>query len=284
MNIKEKFPEEIQQIEDSLLTYFANHKRFAHPGFEKLLFSVNYSLETEGKRFRPLLSLLVAKALGKSYEVIKPVAIAVEFIHTYSLIHDDLPCMDDDDERRGRPSNHKKFGEDIALLAGDALLTESFFALSNGFSDKPVIATKTIQQVSEAAGLLGMVGGQAMDIVIPESGQSEQHMQWVHQLKTGCLIKVAVTAAAIASDADETQLKFLTELGEKLGQAFQVADDIDDFEPDNPEPTNICSTRGLEFAKTQLETLTAEITEICNSLNSPELFWLADFNQKRVFN
>lgn len=282
MNISAKYAEEIQLIQDWVFKYFYTYKRYPHPGFEKVISSIQYSLETEGKRFRPLLSLLVAKTLGKRYETVRPVALAVEFIHTYSLIHDDLPCMDDDDERRGKPSNHKQFGEDIALLAGDALLTESFFVLANEYKMQPAVAANCVALVAKASGVLGMIGGQSMDIVVPTNGQSEENIKWIHKLKTGCLIQVAVNAAAVACEASSQEQEQLSELGSLLGYAFQISDDIDDFDENNPESTSYCVTMGLEMANEELKSTTNKIYEICDDLDSEDLKWLAEFNLKRA--
>ena len=151
--------------------FYGKNKEFQK--IDSLFESMQYSVKSGGKRFRPLLSILTSKVLDKDVADVIPFAVAVEFIHTYSLIHDDLPCMDDDDLRRGQPSNHKKFGEDIALLAGDALLTEAFYLLSKHYGGAR--AGQLALLLSEAIGATGMIGGQILDILKVE-GQKSRYM------------------------------------------------------------------------------------------------------------
>jgi len=211
------------------------------PELNRFWESMAYSVFSEGKRFRPLLSLLTARALERTPEQVLPLAAAVELIHTYSLIHDDLPCMDDDDFRRGRPTNHRVFGEAGALLAGDALLTMAFGVLAQ--SPSPRAAT-AVALLSEAAGPRGMVGGQALDIEAQNPGKLL--LEEIHQRKTGRLIQVSVEAAGVLCDADLDQVESLRSYGEQLGLAFQLADDIQDFDPERPEKVSFASLLGNE--------------------------------------
>ena len=169
-----------QKVERYFNQHFSHHKAaelmagdrevaFASTGFAQLIESVRYSSLQNGKRFRPALAMLTAEGLGYSAERVLPYAVAVECVHTYSLIHDDLPSMDNDDYRRGRPSNHKVFGEATALLAGDALLTEAFDIIATNYDQEPVVALRAIRELARAAGMWGMVGGQAMDLAAKES-------------------------------------------------------------------------------------------------------------------
>ncbi|MEZ4870809.1 MAG: polyprenyl synthetase family protein [Bdellovibrionales bacterium] len=282
MSLNEVFNVEVNLIEQAIFTHFEEKASLAHPGYEKLKDSVLYSLKTGGKRFRPLLSLLTAKALGKPLEQALPVAKAVEFIHTYSLIHDDLPCMDDDDERRGQPTNHKVYGEAMALLAGDALLTESFFLLAEAYRQTPAIATEVIWLISEAAGTVGMVGGQAMDIEVPEGGHSEEQIRWVHEMKTGALIRTSVEAAAVACQASPHERESLRKYADLLGFAFQLADDIDDFDPNSPESTSIINNQGVDATRAQLLEVTEKCIYAVEGLNAKGLKTVAEFNLNRV--
>ncbi|MBC87403.1 MAG: geranyl transferase [Bdellovibrionaceae bacterium] len=282
MSLNELFSTEISVIDQALLSHFDEKARLAHPGYEKLSESIVYSLKSGGKRFRPLLSLLTAKSLGKPIEQALPVAKAVEFIHTYSLIHDDLPCMDDDDERRGQPTNHKVYGEGMALLAGDALLTEAFTVVTESYRQTPAIATEVAWLVSEAAGLVGMVGGQSMDVEVPEDGHSQEQIRWVHEMKTGALIRVSVEAAAVACQASPHERESLKKYADLLGFAFQLADDIDDYDPEKPESTSIVNVQGIDATRAQLNEVTAKCIQAIEGLNSKGLAQIALFNQERV--
>jgi geranylgeranyl diphosphate synthase type II len=197
--------------------------------------SARYSVFAGGKRIRPILCMAAAETLGQDGELTLPVACALEMIHTYSLIHDDLPAMDDDDYRRGMPTNHKVFGEDIAILAGDALLTEAFHLMSG--SDlanriSPEILLRIMHEISKAAGFFGMIGGQVIDLKSEGQDVTMETLNRIHTLKTEALITVSVRAGAIIAGADENELRKLSEYGNKIGLAFQIADDILDIEGD----------------------------------------------------
>lgn len=191
--------------------------------------SVRYSVFAGGKRIRPILCLASAEAVGGEAEAVLPAACALEMIHTYSLIHDDLPAMDDDDYRRGKPTNHKVFGEALAVLAGDALLTEAFHLLSKKELFKGVPAEnilRVIHELSQAAGYFGMVGGQVVDIQSEGRAIDEETLYFIHTHKTGALMTAAVRTGAILAGATEEQIHALSQYGRDLGIAFQVADDI----------------------------------------------------------
>jgi geranylgeranyl diphosphate synthase type II len=196
--------------------------------------AVHYSVFNGGKRIRPILCLAAAEAVGGDLAPAIPVACALELIHTYSLIHDDLPSMDNDDFRRGKPTCHKVFGENIAILAGDALLTEAFALLSRAekvmFSSERRLAI--IQEIANAAGIFGMVGGQALDVISEKTGADENTLIEIHRRKTGALIIAAVKSGAIVANAGKDKIQALTEYGINIGQAFQIADDILNVEGD----------------------------------------------------
>lgn len=216
-------------VEDALFSYM---KSVEAP--EILLESMNYSLKAGGKRLRPLLVLATLKTFGKPEELGMPVACAVEMIHTYSLVHDDLPSMDDDDFRRGKPTNHKVFGEAMAILAGDALLTHSFEVMEDllNLDVKPMKVVTLMKELAKAAGPRGMVGGQVADMEGEGAQLSLQDLEYIHRNKTGKLLGYSIVAGAILGDATEEQISKLEQFGDHLGLAFQIRDDILDIEGD----------------------------------------------------
>jgi len=190
--------------------------------------AVRYSVFNGGKRIRPILCLAAAEAVGGDLGQAIPVACALELIHSYSLIHDDLPAMDNDDFRRGKPTCHKVFGENIAILAGDALLTEAFVILSH--VEKVRLSAErrlaVIQEIAKAAGICGMIGGQALDVLSGKSEPNENMLREIHRRKTGALIVAAVKTGAIIFNAHKDKIQALAEYGINVGLAFQIADDI----------------------------------------------------------
>ncbi len=188
--------------------------------------SMSYSLKAGGKRIRPLLLLATLKGYNKPFELGYSVACAIEMIHTYSLIHDDLPAMDDDDLRRGKATNHKVFGEAMAILAGDGLLTYSFNIISSLADVDAETKIKLIQNISEAAGPEGMVGGQVADMEGEGKPLSVEELQGIHHHKTGDLLAVSVKAGAILSGASDNEIELLGTFAKHLGIAFQIKDDI----------------------------------------------------------
>ena len=196
--------------------------------------AVRYSVFNGGKRIRPILCLAAADAVGGDLGSVIPIACALELIHSYSLIHDDLPAMDNDDFRRGKPTCHKVFGEDIAILAGDALLTEAFVLLSR--TEKVRLSAEkrltVIQEIAQAAGIDGMVGGQALDVLSEKFVPDEKTLREIHRRKTGALIAAAVKSGAIISGAPKEKIQALAEYGINVGLAFQIADDILNVEGD----------------------------------------------------
>jgi geranylgeranyl diphosphate synthase type II len=199
---------------------------------QKVFEAMRYSLFAGGKRVRPILAIASAEALGAKTAGLLPVAGALEFIHTYSLIHDDLPAMDDDDFRRGRPTCHKVYGEAIAILAGDGLLNRAFEVLSDPRRLKTVTAVRLIaitREISLASGVFGMVGGQVVDMESEGKDVDLPTLEYIHTHKTGALIRASVRTGAIYAKASEKRLKALTRYGERVGLAFQIADDILDI-------------------------------------------------------
>lgn len=197
-----------------------------------------YSLFAGGKRLRPILCIAGAEAVGGRESSVLPVACALELIHTYSLIHDDLPVMDNDDLRRGKPTNHKVFGEAIALLAGDGLLTEAFRLMSSSDpaeAAEPLSLLRVIRLVAAASGYEGMVGGQVADIRSEGKQVEPGTLEFIHTHKTGALIAASVTSGAILGGGRDAEVEAITRYGRAVGLAFQVADDILDVEGDSKE-------------------------------------------------
>ncbi|MBT2582276.1 polyprenyl synthetase family protein [Planococcus sp. ISL-109] len=193
---------------------------------ESLKESMHYSLQAGGKRIRPMLLLAVMHEQGAAHPDALKVASAIEMIHTYSLIHDDLPSMDNDDLRRGMPTNHKVFGEAVAILAGDALLTYSFGILARLEAVPAEDKVRLIDLLSTAAGAEGMVGGQVLDIEGEQKQLSLEELEHVHLLKTGALLTYSIVAGAILAGASSQQLVALSTFGRHIGLAFQIQDDI----------------------------------------------------------
>lgn len=194
--------------------------------------AMRYSVFAGGKRIRPILMIAACESVGGSIQSVLPTACAMEMIHTYSLIHDDLPAMDDDDFRRGRPTNHKVFGEAVAILAGDALLTQAFLLLASEVPEvkiSPSDRLRVLQIIASAAGSLGMVGGQVVDMESETKSVELPIVEYIHTHKTGALILASLQAGAILGGADPAAFAALTRYGEYAGLAFQIADDILDI-------------------------------------------------------
>jgi len=187
--------------------------------------AMRYSLESGGKRLRPVLTLLSAQACGGSLEQAMIPAVAVEMVHTFSLIHDDLPAMDDDDLRRGRPTSHKVYGEAMAILAGDALLIFAFELLAKHIQP-PQLAARMCAELAEAGGPGGMTGGQAMDMDYQNGKNDPAVMEQIHLLKTAAMIRCSTRLGALAAGTNQTNVELLGQYGTKLGLAFQIVDDL----------------------------------------------------------
>jgi geranylgeranyl diphosphate synthase, type II len=194
--------------------------------------AMRYSLMAGGKRLRPILALAACEAVGGAPEEAIDAACAVEFVHTYSLIHDDLPAMDDDDFRRGRPTAHKKFGEAIAILSGDALAAEAFRVAAQNRRGREERVADVVFELARAAGAVGMVGGQLIDIEATGKKISIEELEQLHRAKTGELLLVAVRTGARMGGADAAAMERLTGYGRALGLAFQIVDDVLDITAD----------------------------------------------------
>ena len=237
-------------------------------GQDEVVEAMKYSLVNGGKRLRPVLCLEFAKACGGDRFDALDFACAVEYIHTYSLIHDDLPCMDDDDMRRGKPSCHKQFGEATALLTGDALLTHAFQIVAGAELDDSKIAL-ACGLLAQNAGVQGMVGGQVIDLKYESESPDLRQLLSVHRLKTGALISAACLLGCIAAGADDKKIAAASAYAYDLGVAFQIKDDILDVTGSSEElgkpvgsdednnTTTYVSLRGIENAQKDVEKLTS---------------------------
>jgi len=226
--------------------------RVLHAAMRHLLFP-------GGKRFRPALAMASAEAVGASAEQALPAAVAVELIHTYSLVHDDLPCMDDDDERRGRPTVHRAFGEAVAVLAGDALLAAAFETLASALDPAhPERCVLALRELARAAGSLALVGGQVDDLGFgdsaPEAGAALlRRIESIHERKTAALIEAAVHCGARLAGAGEPEIERLSAFGREVGLAFQIADDLlDECEDDS---CTLLRALGPDAAKARADAL-----------------------------
>ena len=230
LKTNELYPEFlIKEVNNSLGYYVKKYKESP----DILKEAIEYSIENSGKRFRPILCLLTAKSLRKDYKMVLPTACAIEFIHTYSLIHDDLPSIDNDDLRRGKPTCHKKFGEDIAILTGDALFAEAFNIIIKYQIADDRTRIKILEEIASASGASGMVAGQIVDVYFTNKKISKKKLEYMHRNKTGKIITASVRCAAILCGVSNDYLKKFTEYSENLGLAFQITDDILDVTSDN---------------------------------------------------
>lgn len=265
-------------------------------GPQKVREAMIYSLEAGGKRLRPILTLAVAETLGKEDDQVLDVACALELVHTYSLIHDDLPAMDDSDLRRGKPTCHRVYGDAIAVLAGDALLTLAFevvarYGLKTGQFKKAVMIGS---ELSKAAGVKGMIGGQVLDLEAEGRELSLPEIENLSLMKTGALLRASVKCGAIAADAGGEELELLDGYASKIGTAFQIIDDILDVESSTEElgkPTGsdrerfkptFAAVLGVEEARIKAENLCDEALMAIDNLGRPADL-LKGLAQKLVF-
>ena len=267
----------IKQLKELVDNYLSNY--FKNKGsYNSLIYdAANYSLNVGGKRIRPILFMLVYNMYkGKDKEIID-MAAAIEMIHTYSLIHDDLPCMDNDDLRRGKPTNHKVYGENIAVLAGDALLNEAMILLMDFSIKNGKDALVAAREIAYAAGADGMIGGQVVDIINEGKKISKEELNYMHLKKTGELIRASIVAGAILAEVDKSEIELLNKFGLNLGLAFQIKDDILDVTGDvnklgkntlaDGNKSNFITMYGLEECKVMCEDLTAECITILDKIS-----------------
>ena len=220
--MKNRLNGDIKIINDALVKYMEHENNLQSKIYE----AMEYSLYAGGKRLRPVLMVETAKMCGGSAEAVLPFACAMEMIHTYSLIHDDLPAMDNDDLRRGMPTSHKKFGEAMAILAGDSLLNKAFEITSSVKDIEPSLVLRAISMLSNSSGTEGMIGGQVVDIESEGKEIELSELKYLHLLKTGAIIRSSCTIGAVLSGASEEEIKAVDDFASSLGVAFQIRDDI----------------------------------------------------------
>lgn len=281
-DFEQSMAERVQRAEQILDRYLP-----AEEGYQKTIFeAVNYSVRAGGKRLRPILMREVYKMCGGTdFSVIEPFMAALEMIHTYSLVHDDLPAMDDDDYRRGRLTTHKKFGEDMGILAGDALLNHAyetaFMAFDSGEADR---VAKALRVLGRKAGMYGMVGGQVVDV--EENGKfvDEATLLFVYETKTSALLEAAFMIGGILAGASQEQIQSLELSAKKLGIAFQIQDDILDVVGDEEkigkpvhsdernEKSTFAAIHGIEKSSKKVREYTEEALEILASFSGDKVF------------
>jgi geranylgeranyl diphosphate synthase type II len=264
------------------------------PQTEKICDSMGYSLMAGGKRIRPVLCIAACEMFGGSQEVAMPTAVALEMIHTMSLIHDDLPCMDNDDLRRGKPTNHKVYGDDIAILAGDALLSTSFQVVAEETPDSvdPKRILDVVTRLGKSVGPIGLAGGQVMDVESEgKEGVTLEDLTWIHTHKTATLLQVAVASGAILGGASKEEVEACEKFALNIGLAFQVADDILDVTQSTEElgktaakdldtdKTTYPKLLGLEESKVEARRLIDEAKDSLSSFGekAAPLLAIADY-------
>lgn len=269
MNFNEAYSERKEYIENVLKKYLP-----AKEGYQKVIMeAMEYSLMAGGKRLRPVLMLETYRLFGGKSAVVEPFLAAIEMIHTYSLVHDDLPAMDNDEYRRGRKTTHIVYGEDLGILAGDALLNYAFETACRAFGTEDADCArigKALRVLAEKAGIYGMIGGQVVDV--KESGHkvSGEVLDFIYRLKTSALIESSMMAGAILAGADGEQVKAMERIAEKIGLAFQIQDDILDVtgteevlgkpvhSDEKNEKTTYVTWKGIEEARRDVARLTDE--------------------------
>ena len=291
MEMKEEMSYKAAEVERFLYRYLPDE---AH-GYQKNVFkAMNYSVTAGGKRLRPILMLETYKLFGGNGKAIYPFAAAMEMIHTYSLVHDDLPAMDNDMLRRGKPTTHAKFGEAMGILAGDGLLNYAFETAFLAFDEDPTNTNipRALKVLAKKAGIYGMIGGQGVDVEEDQqNGISRNRLNFIYALKTGALIEASMMIGAILAGATDEQVDLMEQVASKIGLAFQIQDDILDVTSDtetlgkevgsdikNNKITYVVF-EGIERSKSDVKRLTDEAIEILNDLpyENPFLTELLEF-------
>ena len=275
MNYNEQLKLKVEDINRVIREYLPKEEGMQH----RVIEAANYSVEAGGKRVRPLIMLETYKLFGGDNESeVYPFMAALECIHSYSLVHDDLPAMDNDDYRRGRITTHKKYGEDFGILAGDALLNYAYEIMLSSITkltaDKVVKAVRAAQIIAYKAGIYGMVGGQSLDVWLTDKSMDDKQLDFIFNLKTGALIEAAFMAGAVLAGADESAVADIEKAGNKVGVAFQIKDDILDvtstqeklgkpvFSDEKNNKTTYVTLYGMDKADRDVEALSKEAVDI----------------------
>ncbi len=283
MSFKEEYQKRTELIEDILEKYLP-----VQQGYQKIIMeAMEYSLMAGGKRLRPMLMRESFELFGGKGKVIEPFMAAIEMIHTYSLVHDDLPAMDNDDYRRGRKTTHVVYGEDMGILAGDALLNYAFETACSAFElepEKSLVIGRALKILADKAGIYGMIGGQVVDV--KESGHkiTGDMLDFIYRLKTGALIEASVMIGAVLAGASDEEILKIEEIAGKVGMAFQIQDDILDVtsttemlgkpihSDEKNEKTTYVTLRGIEESRKEVKRLTSEALDTLKGLKYENAF------------
>lgn len=286
MNFNELREEKVAEIEGVLEKYLPN----ASGHQEKIMEAMGYNLMAGGKRVRPMLMKEMYEMFGGTEEIIEPFMAAIEMIHTYSLIHDDLPAMDNDDYRRGRKTTHIVYGEAMGILAGDALLNYAFETASKAFDmkkEESYLIGKALQILGKKAGIYGMIGGQVVDVTAAGTKVDKNVLDFIYELKTSALIEASMMIGAVLAGATEKEIMIVEASAKKVGLAFQIQDDILDVisteevlgkpirSDEKNEKTTYVTLEGFEKAKEQVEILSTEAITMLQGLNRENEYLMA---------
>ena len=273
MNFKEEYTDRVEKIEKILKKYLPEKKGYQRTIME----AMEYSLMAGGKRLRPMLMWESYRLFGGEGAAIEPFMAAIEMIHTYSLVHDDLPAMDNDEYRRGRKTTHIVYGEDMGILAGDALLNYAFETACRAFEEESEHALrigKALKILADKAGIYGMIGGQVVDVQESGKAVSGEVLDFIYRLKTSALIEASMMAGAVLAGAEEGQVSRMEQISGKIGLAFQIQDDILDVtsttellgkpvhSDEKNEKTTYVTWKGIEKAHEDVERLTQEAVDL----------------------
>lgn len=277
-----KLNEKTQEIEDVIYSYLPNELNKQ----KVIMEAMNYSVKAGGKRLRPMLMLETSKMFDNDCENVYPFMAAIEFIHTYSLVHDDLPAMDNDEYRRGRKTTHAEYGEDLGILAGDGLLNYAYEIMTKAVleSEDPYKAIQAMNVIATKAGIYGMVGGQTVDVISEGKKIDLDTIMYIHNLKTAALIEASMMAGAILAGATQTQIDTVENIANNVGIAFQIQDDILDIistteklgkpvlSDEKNDKTTYVSLCGLEKAKDDVKKMSSSAVELLDTLDEKNEF------------
>ena len=282
MNFKEELQTRVNEIEEIISTYLP-----AEEGFQKTVIqAMNYSILAGGKRLRPMFMQETYRLFGGSSKVVEPFMAAMEMIHTYSLVHDDLPAMDNEESRRGRKTTHVVYGEAMGILAGDALLNYAFETATRAFEMEPSNARigKALRILAVKAGIYGMIGGQTVDVEAVGQPLTREKLDFIYELKTGALIEASMMTGAVLAGASDEQVKTVEQIASDVGLAFQIQDDILDVtstmeelgkpigSDEKNEKTTYVTIKGLDQAKADVERISKRAMDALHSLNREDAY------------
>lgn len=284
------FTKELNDLKDYIDIELKKTLQDKNPYYMKLLEAIEYSVFSGGKRLRPIMNLKACELFNGDYPISTPYAIALEMIHTYSLIHDDLPSMDNDDFRRGKPTNHLVFGEAMAILAGDGLLNLGFETISNHISGLNTLSdykkhTKALKEISKYSGAQGMIGGQVIDLLANHNTMTEEKLLFMYKTKTAALIQGSLVSGAIIGGATDIEVETIRDFGLFLGLAYQIRDDILDVDEDSSiKKLTYLTYHSIEKSKNDLIIYSNKAIESLERLKGRDIsffVWLTEKLTKR---